>query len=191
MFGRVKFLAAKLFRPFSPVFVLISISLAVLLPGCSFSPPFQKTSTQPTLPPFVSGATEQQEVENTAPTAILQATATPAQCTDGLTFINDLTIPDGSVIQPGAIVDKRWEVQNSGSCNWDETYSFRLVAGEELGAGTQRALIPARAGANVSLRVVFTAPVEAGNYRTAWQAFSPSGEAFGDPVYMEIQVGEP
>jgi hypothetical protein len=40
----------------------------------------------------------------------------------------------------------------------------------------------------VVLRMVFTAPQEAGTYRSAWQAYDPDGGPFGDPFYIEIVV---
>lgn len=162
--------------------------LAVLLPGCAFKP----TPAANPIPaaPFLAGAVPTASVETlAAPTAAI--TSSPQACANGLTYLNDLTIPDGSEIQPGATIDKRWEVQNSGTCNWDETYALQLIAGDAMEAGTTRALIPARSGATISLRILFRAPETPGDYRTAWQAYSPDGEAFGDPVYMEIRVSEP
>ena len=48
-------------------------------------------------------------------------------CQDNLTFIEDLTVPDGTYVDPGVVLDKRWKVRNSGSCNWDEDYRFKLI----------------------------------------------------------------
>lgn len=114
-------------------------------------------------------------------------TATPV-CSDGLTFIEDLTIPDGMQVSPGAVLDKRWRVENSGTCNWDESYSIQRTAGQELGAPERLALYPARSGVEAMLRIQFIAPEEPGTYRSAWQAYNPLGEAFGDPFYVEFTV---
>jgi len=114
-------------------------------------------------------------------------TATPP-CTDGLAFVEDITIPDGTVVSPGASVDKRWLVQNNGSCNWDADYRLKFVGGLEMGATTEQALYPARGGAQATIRITFTAPTEPGTYTTAWQAVNPDGEPFGDAVFMEIVV---
>jgi hypothetical protein len=115
----------------------------------------------------------------------------PPPCTDQLTFIDDLTIPDGSVVSPGEALDKRWQVENSGTCNWDERYRLRLIAGTSLGSPAELALFPARSGTLVDLRILFTAPEEAGAYRSAWQAYGPSGEPFGDQIFIDIVVAEP
>lgn len=119
-------------------------------------------------------------------------TATPtAVCLDNLRFISDITIPDETVVASEATLDKRWEVENSGNCNWSENYRVRLIAGPDLGAQTEQALFPARSGTRAVIRIVFKAPTEAGSYRSAWQAFSPQGEPFGDPFFIIISVQPP
>lgn len=112
-------------------------------------------------------------------------TATPL-CTNNLTFVSDATIPDGTTVSPGSSVDKQWLVNNSGTCNWDSSYRLKFVGGDSLGATIEQALYPARAGTEVTLRIIFTAPTEPGTYQSAWQAFGPDGVAFGDPVFVEI-----
>jgi hypothetical protein len=134
-----------------------------------------------------------------SPTPVPPPTSTPSgrlpiappPCTDQLTFIDDLTIPDGSVVSPGEELDKRWQVENSGTCNWDERYRLRLIAGASLGSPSEQALYPARSGTLVVIRILFTAPEEAGAYRSAWQAYGPAGEPFGDQIFIDIVVAEP
>ena len=116
-------------------------------------------------------------------------TAEPA-CTNALWFFQDVTIPDGTQVAPGERLDKRWLVQNAGTCNWDERYQVRLVAGPSMGIPPTQALYPARAGTEVTLRMTFIAPDEPGTYRSAWQAYDPDGQPFGDPFFIEIVVPE-
>jgi hypothetical protein len=120
-------------------------------------------------------------------TATPGATPTPA-CASGLAFLSDLTIPDGTVVAPQELLDKRWQIENSGTCNWDASYSLRLIAGPDLGAPSEQALFPARSGTQATVRMFFTAPAEPGTYRSAWQAFDPQGEPFGDPFFVEVVV---
>lgn len=126
-----------------------------------------------------------------APSAQLSITlhpqATP-QCTDSLTYLEDVTFPDGATVKPGASLDKRWLIQNSGTCNWDERYRLKFVSGVELGAPLEQALFPARSGTKATLRVTFTAPTEPGTYQSAWQAYDPQGQPFGDPIYLQVIV---
>jgi len=109
-------------------------------------------------------------------------------CIDGLAFVDDLTIPDYTLVAPGSMLDKQWLVQNSGSCNWDGRYRLRLVGGDALGAFPEQALYPARAGMQATLRIVFTAPLEAGEYFSEWQAFDARGISFGESFLIRIIV---
>lgn len=113
--------------------------------------------------------------------------ATP-NCQDGLLYIEDLTIPDGTFVAPGETIDKRWKVANNGSCNWDGRYRLRRISGPDLGAADEQALFPARAGGEAVIRMILTAPDTPGTYRSAWQAYNPLGEPFGDPIFVEIIV---
>ena len=176
---------------FNPRATLLIILLAFLIfPACAptptptpFIPPKAPTPTQV----LVQGSTPIIPTSTPVPEAVASPTATPP-CTDGLAFVEDISIPDGTIVSPNASVDKRWLVQNNGSCNWDSRYRLKFVGGLEMGATTEQALYPARSGAQATIRINFTAPGEPGTYTTAWQAVDPNGEPFGDAVFMEIVV---
>lgn len=121
------------------------------------------------------------------PGETLRPTSTPT-CDDNLRFLEDLTFPDGSTVIQGDLIDKRWNVENTGTCNWNNGYRLRLIQGPDLSAPAEQALFPARSGTQAPIRILFTAPSEPGTYRSAWQAYNPRGEAFGDMIYIEIIV---
>lgn len=169
---------------------IISILAMIILSACFRS--LQADPLKSDVPAFIPPTI-------TIPTATLTPTLSPiqiatqtseAQCKDNLTFIKDESIPDGTVIQPGASIDKRWEVQNSGTCNWGEGYTIQLIGGSDMGVASPMSLFPARSSTNTTIQIEFFAPKESGNYRSAWQAFNPKGEAFGDPFYIDIVVSE-
>ena len=114
-------------------------------------------------------------------------TATP-DCNDDLRFLEDQTIPDGAQVAPGEILDKRWTVENAGSCNWDRRYRLRMIEGTNLEQPVEQALYPARSGTRAIIQVLFTAEKDPGSYHKAWQAFNPEGEAFGDVIYVEYVI---
>jgi hypothetical protein len=177
---------------------LLIVSLGLGACGGAFS--FNRPAVTPYLPPTLArspdplllaegaqaAGTPTQTPTPTAP----QATATPA-CLDNLTFLEDLTLPDGSQVIAGSQLDKRWRVENSGSCNWDQDYRVRLVFGPEQGFPLELALYPARSGVQATLRIVLTAPEGPGKYRVAWQAFNPQDEPFGDPFFIDFNVEAP
>ncbi len=138
----------------------------------------------PTLPASASKATDKAVAQAQTPTP-------PQACSDNLLFLDDLSIKDGSVFPPGVQLDKRWQVENNGTCNWDRRYLMKLIAGSEMGVPAEQALYPARSGSQAVIRIVFTAPTEPGNYRSAWQAYDPQDQPFGDPFYIDIVVETP
>lgn len=164
------------------------LTLASILQGCAISPP-QRQPANATLPALFLPPTQIAVMTPTSPAPVVSPETTPTlPCSDALTYISDLTIPDGSIIQPGASIDKRWEVENSGSCSWESGYTLRLIAGDELSAGNQLTLVPARSGTRAVIRILFQAPQESGNYRSAWQAYNRNDLPFGDPIFMDIVV---
>lgn len=174
--------------PFGLFFTII-VSLTACTPGESdtalFLPPTDPVQQRtPPAPLFPQSPEPPDETESILPSP------TPL-CVNDLTFLEDLTIPDGAVVQPGDELDKRWLVENSGTCNWDRDYGLVLIGGPDMGAAQHQALFPARSGARAVIRIIFTAPEEPGVYRSAWQARDPSGELFGDPFFIEIVVSSP
>ncbi len=121
-----------------------------------------------------------------APTPELPS-PTPA-CTNILAFLEDVTIADGSVLVAGETFLKQWRVKNDGVCDWGDGYLLKLVSGDALGAPTETALYPARAGAEIVIEMSLTAPLEAGSYHTVWQAFDPDGAPFEQAIYVDFIV---
>jgi Ig-like domain from next to BRCA1 gene len=171
--------------------VLIAVFFAALLSACGsgksastpvfYRPPTLEAAATPlpTFPP--ESFIENPPVETPAPTAA-------PECNNSLSYLEDLTIPDGTQVAPKSVLDKRWRVKNTGSCNWDERYRLKEIAGPEMGASSEQRLYPARSGSEATIRIQFTAPDEAGTYRSAWQAYDPEDRPFGDPFFIEVVV---
>ena len=137
--------------------------------------------------------------ESTRPAASPTATGpvntpepTPTEgCTNDATFLNDITVPDNSIFAPGDSIDKRWSIQNTGTCDWRADYRFVLTSGDGMGAAPETALFPARSGTVATIQVPMTAPAEPGDYISRWQARSPEGNLFGAVVFIKIKVVGP
>jgi len=171
------------------VSIVLLISVSLVISGCSglatpqsiFLPP--TSEIQPTFLPATIVASP------FAIPTLLPLSPTPAIiCSNSLIYIEDLTFPDGIEIKPGSEVDKQWQVENNGTCNWDVYYSFRQTSGDDFGIGSQLALYPARAGTRVVIHVNFIAPRPVGTYMGVWQAYDPTGQAFGDPLSVLLVV---
>ena len=156
---------------------------AIFLAGCgrlTSSPPqetvlFKPPTSGPTITPTNS------PLPSTTPTQ-------DEDCTNQLQFEEDLTVPDGTEVEPGASLVKQWLVTNAGTCNWDERYTVNLVSGPDMDAPRSQRLFPARKGQQVIIEMIFTAPGDPGQYTSTWQAFDPQGKRFGDPFFVDIQV---
>ena len=91
-------------------------------------------------------------------------------------------------VVPGQLIEKSWQVSNSGTCNWDERYKLTHIGGDAMGAAASLPLYPARAGAEATISIVFTAPQAAGTYESQWQAVNADGVPFGSAFYMQVAV---
>jgi hypothetical protein len=169
--------------------------VALGLGGCAIRPtptffvaPTESPRTTPVdvLPP--TGVSSPASAHDASSTSSMAAPSPAPPCTNGLTYIQDLTIPDGSNFAPGQAIDKRWQVRNSGTCNWDQRYGLKLISGDAMGNRPLLPLFPARAGAEAVLEIQFTAPPSGGLYECDWRAVDPQGRPFGDAVYMQISV---
>lgn len=148
-----------------------------------FRPP---TSVPPTQP--LPTTTPVPALFTPLPTPTVTATPAAGSCANDLAFLDDITVDDGTSFLPGAAIDKQWLVQNSGACHWDSTYRLKWVGGDPMGAAQEQFLYPARAGTQATLRVLFTAPAEAGSYESTWQAVDSNGNFFGDWISIKIVV---
>ena len=147
-----------------------------------FRPPTQLAPTS-----ALATTTPIPQLYTPVPTSTITATI-PTSCTDSLSFMDDITVDDGTSFSAGASIDKQWLVQNSGTCNWDSTYRLKWIGGDPLGAATEQPLYPARAGTQATLRIIFAAPNTGGTYESAWQAVDSNGNVFGDLIFIKIVV---
>lgn len=139
-------------------------------------------------PTFIIHPTQEVATVEPSPVPTLFPTVNPAECSNDLNFIEDLTIPDNMFTTFGFTLDKQWLVENSGTCHWTSGYRLRNIGGASLGAPEEIALYPARAGTQATIRILFTAPFTEGIYESAWQAVDSNGSAFGDPIFISIVV---
>jgi hypothetical protein len=159
--------------------LVVSIFIYALLVACAPVP-----SPTPYLPPTPAARVTMPSL----PSPTLLPPTPTIICTDNLTLLEDVTIPDNTIVEPGSTLDKQWRVQNAGSCNWNSSYRLRFLGGSLLGANEEQALYPARAGTEAVLRILFTAPTAPGQYVSLWQAYDQYGTAFGEIFQMTIIV---
>ena len=166
--------------------ILLLACLLWLMSACNLAP---RRSYAPTS--VVVGFVLPTTVPTSTPTPRPSPTALSreANCTSYLSYVNDKTIPDGTVVRPGEVVDKQWTVKNTGSCNWGPGYTLRVTENRNsVAVKDQAALYPALKDSEVIIRVVFTAPEDEGEYFVEWFPFDASGTRFHEHLTVEFLV---
>lgn len=165
--------------------LLLTGFLTIAIAGCDG---YLSTGEQPALflPPTSAVTSTPAPVSTNVSTPI--SAVTEEACSNTLVFIRDLTVADGTIFAPGEKIDKRWLVENQGTCNWNSRYFLKFTGGQPMDAKIEQSLVPALSGSQAVVRIIFTAPDEPGKYRSAWQAYTPEPQPFGDPFFIEIKV---
>jgi len=152
--------------------------------------------------PFITPTIPPPQPTNTAVTIPTAAAATitpliPATplCDQAL-FIKDVTIPDGTLITPGALFKKTWRVKNTGTCSWSG-YTLVFDSGESMSPVIDPIGVVA-SGQEVDVSVTFTAPTATGEYKSYWRIRNPSGVLLpmlagweGKGFFVDIKIGSP
>lgn len=114
------------------------------------------------------------------PTATpIPPTPTPKPCLQ-ITFVSDLSIPDGTKLNAGSAFTKAWRLQNSGSCKWDTGFDIVFSKGNQLGANTVYDLpYEVAPGQTVDISINMIAPSVNGKYSSEWMLKSSGGVTFG------------
>jgi hypothetical protein len=130
--------------------------------------------------------------------APLPPTATPpGYCIDGMVFVADLTYPDYNMttftlVPPNTPFQKGWRIRNTGSCTWDTRYVLRFVSGNHPEAGMGGAPTPIYGavppGSEYDIYVNLVSPSTPGVYQGIWALTNPAGAAFGQRIWVAIQV---
>ncbi len=142
-----------------------------------------------------------QPTETTTPTvtptlAVTSLPTIPPQTPDSngkpcyaATFIQDVTIPDGMIVAPGAAFTKTWRIQNDGNCPWDQNYSLVLDSGDAMGTVIKVPLsIVVHPDTSADLSVDLTAPDTEGIYTGYWRIATPFGGSFGVGTYDQSMI---
>ena len=151
------------------------------------------TPTTPTTPPPTVTGTPPTPTPTRTPGSGT-ATVPPSGC-DRAQFVRDVTVPDGTLMNPGQAFTKTWELRNSGTCAWSTSYQLVFFSGERMGAAETYAFtenVPV--GRTARFSVPMTAPSTAGSYRGYWMFKNASGALFGigaqgnRPWWVDIRV---
>lgn len=119
-------------------------------------------------------------------------------CTNSAEFIEDVTVPDGTVFSPGESFKKVWRLKNTGSCTWDRSYRVFSSGLFHMG-GSQYAYLTGNVdpGETADISMDLTAPVVYGDFKSEYLLADGSGNRFGItgtrtgkemPFWLKIRV---
>ncbi|XP_023000730.1 protein NBR1 homolog [Cucurbita maxima] len=107
-------------------------------------------------------------------------------------FVDDINVLDGTVMPPCTPFTKIWRLYNSGSVNWPRGTQLVWTGGDNFSRSESVELeVPADGlppGREIDIAVDFIAPPFSGQYTSYWIMASPSGQKFGQRVWVLIQV---
>ena len=122
-------------------------------------------------------------------------TATPV-CPQGQ-FVTDVTIPDGTLMNPGQGFTKKWRIRNTGTCQWSG-YTLVFDSGDSMNGLASQPIGVVNPGQEIDLEVNLTAPASAGTYRGYWRIVSNNNVLVpmlngyqGRAFYVDIKVQAP
>ncbi len=129
-------------------------------------------------------------------TPTLAATATGAATSgpcNAATFVDDVTIPDDTIMDLGQSFTKTWRLKNAGTCSWTSSYQLVFDSGDQMGGDSPKPFTtdPVLPGQSVDISVDLTAPGTAGTYKGNWKLRDSSGGVFGlstGPFWVQIKA---
>jgi hypothetical protein len=129
-----------------------------------------------------------------APPPAAEAPAAPAQaigpngCVLAASFLQDVTVPDGTQVRAGTRFTKTWRMKNTSSCDWGEGYTIAFLQDTPMSEAGSAPVRPTPSNADIDVSVELTAPGQTGVYTSTWRLKDPAGQFFGNVVYLVIRV---
>ena len=125
------------------------------------------------------------------PTDTPTPAASPTPCLPDADLVADVSVPDGTQFTPGEPFTKVWRMRSSGCALWPEDTAWTFVSGDQMGAPASIAVPETPLSGTLDTAVEMSAPATPGTYKGFWQMQGPSGDRFGDRVYVVIEVPAP
>jgi hypothetical protein len=169
------------------IFVVAIAACNLFTPQNTFHP--TETAIIPTTEPTITSTPEMTPTplvaENTvvpSPTEIQrpEITTTARHPCNQASLIEEVSIPNDTVLAINQGFVKIWHLKNTGSCVWNSDYEFVLASGDPMGSQDKQPLTSSvvRPGEMADVSVKLVAPAIAGTYRSAWKIRDPKGITF-------------
>jgi hypothetical protein len=114
------------------------------------------------------------------------ATPTPVPCY-AVQFIYDVTIADGTEMDPGQAFTKTWRLKNIGSCTWQSNTQLVFISGHAMnGLAAKDIGQVVSPGQTADVSIALNAPDGEGSYTGYYQLRSPDGVRFGLGAKLDV-----
>lgn len=164
---------------------------AAALPTFTFTPEPSSTPTLTATPEITSTP------QGSLPGLPTPGFAQPTASADNAAFVADVTIPDNTQILPKTEYTKTWRIKNTGTTTWNSNYKLVYLDGvsiNEIGNVLKVTEVKLSAevkpGAEVEISVPLVSQSKNGTYKIWWKMLNPQGYFFGEPLYVQIIVGD-
>jgi hypothetical protein len=107
---------------------------------------------------------------------------------DNSAYVDDVTIPDGTILAPGQTFKKTWRLRNTGTCSWTHDYSIAFVSGNGMDGETTAINKYVAPGKAANITISLTVPDVEGEFTGYWQLTDKNGIRFGQLIYVQIVV---
>jgi uncharacterized protein YkwD len=180
---------------------ILNLCTSLLLVGCisisssteaPTSPPQFVTSTLPPTKALVLPSTITPATPNATGTTTPLAATAPSNCKVQAVLLEDVTIPDNTLVPAGEIFTKTWRFKNTGTCHWTG-YTINYLAGNRMGAPDSAPIPDTVAGSSVEISLDLTAPSTDGSYSGYFTLKDAEGESINigaeKTFWLKIIVG--
>ena len=119
-------------------------------------------------------------------------------------FIGDVTLADGITVKPGQILQKVWQVRNTGDKPWPTGTRLQFIGGDvtpftQAGAAgvaasadagwSDAAVVPvAQPGQIINLALDIQVPQQQGRFRGTFRLITAEGVRFGPRIWIDLEV---
>ncbi len=163
--------------------VLTVLLLTACVRSTATPPPEATVNSTPNTPPTVTAEPDLSATETATPLPTPQA-----DCTDGALYVDDVSIPDNTRMQPGQAFTKTWRLKNTGTCIWNVRYGLIFVGGEQMGAAITTPLSETPPGQTLDISVELKAPARDGAFTGLFELRNPKGSTISVGVVTSIWV---
>lgn len=107
-----------------------------------------------------------------------------------ISYLQDITVPDGSVFSPGSGFIKTWRLQNVSNCTLEKDARLVFLGGDPMGSEEEFPItIEVVPGQVFDVSIPLAAPGAAGRYKSEWGIKTSEGSLIsGLQLSVEIEV---